>query len=206
MTEPGRGGQPHRRFPRERRLLERDESRWPPVESLVVRARAGDIRALSALLTAGYPRLIGYFRAAGIAPGEADDQAADTLESLLRNIARLRRAASFEAWFWTIARTRLRTWIRRNRRPDRLEPVTPGPIPPGEIVELADEHARVRSALRTLSQRDRELLWLREVERLSYEEIGGRFRMAPGTVRVACHRARQRLEEAYHERDRQRFS
>ncbi len=52
-------------------------------------------------------------------------------------------------------------------------------------------------ALDHLSDRDRQLLWLREVEGLSYDEIGGRLRATAGTVRVACHRARKRLEEAY---------
>jgi RNA polymerase sigma factor (sigma-70 family) len=174
------------------------------VESLVVRARAGDLHALSKLLTAGFPRLVGYFRASGVGPAEADDLAADTLESLLRHIARLRRAASFEAWFWTIARTRLRTWIRKNRRPKRHEPVPPSPPLPGELVEMADEHAQIRGALRVLSARDRELLWLREVEGLSYEEIATRFQLAAGTVRVACHRARQRLEDAYRGLENQR--
>ncbi|MDP8958030.1 MAG: sigma-70 family RNA polymerase sigma factor [Actinomycetota bacterium] len=155
------------------------------------------MHALSKLLAAGYPRLLAFFRASGIGPSEADDLAADTLESLLRHLPALRRSASFEAWFWSIARTRLRSWIRKNRRPSRHEPISPGPLGPGELVELADEHARVRGALRRLPPRDRELLWLREVEDLSYEEIGGQFRMAPGAARVACHRARQRLEEAY---------
>ena len=48
-----------------------------------------------------------------------------------------------------------------------------------------------------ITMKDRELLWLREVEGLSYEEIGGRLSAAAGTVRVACHRARKRLERAY---------
>jgi RNA polymerase sigma factor (sigma-70 family) len=48
-----------------------------------------------------------------------------------------------------------------------------------------------------LSTRDRQLLWLREVEGLSYDDIGSRLGATVGTVRVACHRARQRLEEVY---------
>ena len=68
---------------------------------------------------------------------------------------------------------------------------------PEDAVHLSDEHTQIRTALETLSPKDRSLLWLRDVEELSYEEIGGRVGSTVGTVRVAYHRARNRLEEAY---------
>ena len=86
-----------------------------------------------------------------------------------------------------------------NRRPDRYEPVTPAASGPEERAIDADDHSRIRGALTMLSVKDRELLWLREVEGLSYEEIGGRLSAATGTIRVACHRARKKLEQAYQE-------
>ena len=60
-----------------------------------------------------------------------------------------------------------------------------------------DEHRRIRLALENLSPKDRELLWLREVEGLEYDDIARRLGATAGTVRVACHRARRRLEAAY---------
>lgn len=172
---------------------------WPPPESLVAEAREGDQRALSRILSAGYPRLVGFFRSSGLPAGEAEDLAADVVEAMLRHFPRLRKPRAFEAWFWSIARTQLRSWIRKRRRPERLPPVPAEASGPAEQLETADEHQRIRQALGRLSARDRQLLWLREVEGLSYEEIGGRLRAASGTVRVACHRARQRLEEVYRE-------
>jgi RNA polymerase sigma factor (sigma-70 family) len=81
-------------------------------------------------------------------------------------------------------------------------PEAPGPA---EQVIVEEEHAQIRSALTSLSTRDRELLWLSEVEGLTYAEVGGRIGAATGTTRVACHRARRRLEEAYlSESERQR--
>ncbi len=63
------------------------------------------------------------------------------------------------------------------------------------------EHDLIRQAMASLSLKDREILWLREVEGLEYEEIGTRLGATVGTVRVACHRARKRLEEAFQRLD-----
>jgi RNA polymerase sigma factor (sigma-70 family) len=173
------------------------DRRWPPLLVTVERVRDGDLAALTDVIEDGYPRLVAFFRGSGLPHADADDLAADTCEALVKNVRSLRRAEAFEAWFWTIARARLRTWIRRNRRPERSEPPGALPASPLELVEQGEEHALIRAALRRLSPKDRELLWLREVEGLSYEEIGGRVKAAVGAVRVACHRARKRLEDAY---------
>ncbi len=176
-----------------------DPDRWPPAADAVELCRAGDRQALSAVLQAGFPRLVAYFIGAGVSPSDADDLAADACEGIVKNISKLRQPEAFEAWFWAIGRAKLRTWIRKRRRPGRFEPVgAPGNTPAEALVE-GEEHAEIRLALQFLSPKDRELLWLREVEGLSYEEIGGRLRAAAGTVRVACHRARKRLESAYEE-------
>ena len=96
-----------------------------------------------------------------------------------------------------IVRNRLKGWIRVNRRPRRYEPANATVAGPEERAIDADDHSRIKGALSMLTERDRELLWLREVEGLTYGEIGGRFGAATGTIRVACHRARKRLERAY---------
>lgn len=160
-------------------------------------AQERDETAISELFSAGYPRLIGFYRVAGVPPADAEDLAGATVEAMVRNLPRLRAAIAFEAWFWSIARARLRTWIKRRRRPRHDPPIDPEPSTPDEIVERSEEHQAIIAALAGLSVRDRELLWLREVEGLSYDEIGTRLQTAVGTVRVACHRARKRLENAY---------
>ena len=172
-------------------------SKWPPHRETVERCREGNRESLSVVLKLGFPRLVAFFIGAGVPPSDADDLAADACEGLVKNISKLREVGAFEAWFWAIARSKLRTWIRKRRRPGRFEPVNAPGNTPGEWIVEDEEHAGIRAALDQLSPKDRELLWLREVEGLSYEEIGGRLRTAVGTVRVASHRARKRLEEAY---------
>ena len=111
---------------------------------------------------------------------------------------------AFEAWFWTIARNQVNAWLRRKQRnPDRLALLSPDPTPPDETLVIKEEHIAIRIALKTLTDTDRHLLWLREVEELSYRDIGGRLDIATGAVRVRSHRARQRLEAAYEKASQQ---
>ncbi len=175
------------------------EERTPRLLDLdvVIAARNGDQAALTEACATVYPRLVAFYRYSGLTTHHAEDVASDAVEDVIKRISSLKRPRSFDAWLWTIGRTRLRGWIRKNRRPVAVEPVVPEGPGPAEQVIAREEHAQIRSALSTLGDRDRELLWLSEVEGLSYAEIGGRMGAATGTTRVACHRARRRLEEAY---------
>lgn len=52
----------------------------------------------------------------------------------------------------------------------------------------------VMEAIKSLPDRQREILWLRTVEGLSYEEISGRLGMTPLTLRVLLSRARSKIK------------
>lgn len=167
-----------------------------PLE-VVNAAHNGDPDSLARLCTLIHPRLIGFYRYSGLTTDEADDLSADVIEDVITRLSSLRSTTAFDAWMWSIGRNRLKGWIRANRRPRRYEPASPTTAGPEERAIDADEHSRIRGALSMLTEKDRELLWLREVEGLTYGEIGGRLGAATGTIRVACHRARKRLERAY---------
>jgi RNA polymerase sigma factor (sigma-70 family) len=171
---------------------------WPPAPDLVERARAGDTKAIDDLYRAIRPRLRSFFIYQGFAQATYEDLTASIMEKVIRKLRTLRKPRAFEAWFWALTRNHVRGHFRRQKR-DRVLSELPGPSPtqPPETVLLAEEHQAVRAALATLSPADRELLWLREVEGLSYRDLGGRLGAASGAVRVRCHRARQRLQDAY---------
>ncbi len=67
---------------------------------------------------------------------------------------------------------------------------------PEERAVTRDEHRIVAEAFAALRLRDRQILWLREVQVLTDEEVGVALGIRPGAVRVAAMRARRRLEEA----------
>ena len=169
---------------------------WPPSVERVVAARNGDRIVLGEILGQGFPKLVAFYRGSGLRHADADELASEALEGMVRNLPKLREAGAFEAWFWSVARNRFRSKLRTKGRVERE--LEYGPVPdPEDLVIQTEEHSKIREAMAELSVRDRQVLWLREVEGLSHDEIAGRMMMATGAVRVAALRARRRLAEIY---------
>jgi RNA polymerase sigma-70 factor, ECF subfamily len=74
---------------------------------------------------------------------------------------------------------------------------------PDVDLERREEMARVRAALATLNERDREALLLR-AEGFDYEEIAATLGLAKGAIGTTLARARRRLVEAYRAEERGR--
>ncbi len=169
---------------------------WPPSLANIEAARRGDREAMGSILATGYPKLVSFYRGMGMTRTEAEDIASEAVEGMIVSLPRLREPAAFEGWFWTIARNRVRSVIRKRGRV--VYELDHAPIDdPADLAIAADEHADIRLALAKLSPRDRQILWLREVEQLEYAEIAGRMGIAAGAARVAALRARRKLEAEY---------
>lgn len=169
---------------------------WPPNAATVDAARNGDRQVLTSMLATGVPKLVAFYRGMGFSVQDAEDMAADASESIVRHLPKLRNSQTFEAWFWRIARNKYHDHLRKRRR-------TPGVHEAGAILEMPEdsvlleaEHESVRRAFQSLTERDRELLWMREVVGMEYADIAGRIRATSGATRVAVMRARRKLEEA----------
>jgi RNA polymerase sigma factor (sigma-70 family) len=102
-----------------------------------------------------------------------------------------------------LARDEARTVIRRKRHlallQGGMEEASTQDIE-GEMMR-AERGARVREALETLSERDREVLLLWDGG-MSYEEIAASTGLAPGAVGTTLARARKRLVDTYEEKVR----
>jgi RNA polymerase sigma factor (sigma-70 family) len=152
---------------------------------------------MTVIATAAVPKLVSFYRGQGIRSHDAEDLASDAIESVVRNLPRLRDAARFEAWFWRIARSKFYDHLRQKHKggpplTEREEMFDD----PAENLLIADEHADVRVAFALLKDRDRDLLWMRDVVGLPYSDISGRLKLSEGALRIAVMRARQRLEDA----------
>lgn len=170
---------------------------WPPAPDAVEEAQQGDHRVMTVIATAAVPKLVSFYRGQGIRAHDAEDLAGDAIEAVVRNLPQLRDAARFEAWFWRIARSKFYDHLRQKHRggppvTDREEMFDD----PADNLLIADEHADVREAFAVLKDRDRDLLWMRDVVGLPYSDLAGRLKLSEGALRIAVMRARQRLEEA----------
>jgi len=142
---------------------------------------------------------------------EAEDLLQDAMLRAFRGLGSFRGEAAFESWFVRIAINTARNHLARRRPqtmalPDGAEagenaagiadPLDslPSPAPgPEEAASQGEETARVRAAGGRLSQEEREVVLLRELEGLSYDEIAESLALTNGAVRSRLHRARRRL-------------
>ena len=174
-----------------------DLGRSPTPELIVAAARSGDHAAIGQLAGDAFRASVAFYRYTGVSADHAEDLAADAVESIISRLPTLRSAGKYDAWMWSIVRNRLRDFWRARRSGTPAEPISPPPMSPDEVAIVHEEHDQVRTALGTLALRDRELLWLREVHGLNYRDIGERMGMSAATARVASHRARKALQQAF---------
>jgi len=93
------------------------------------------------------------------------------------------------------------TWLRRNRQQEvttefdeEVHTLEGDALNPEKLVLREVDSARVRQALEELPAEFREVLVLREMEGLSYKEIGTVVDIPVGTVMSRLARARGRLQ------------
>jgi RNA polymerase sigma-70 factor, ECF subfamily len=138
---------------------------------------------------------------------EALDLSQEVFLRVFRTIHGFRGHSALRTWIYRIvvnqARNRQRWWRRRHRGQqvsldDHLREY--GELPerndtdsPDRLLGRKEMAARIRAALDTLPFEQRTALVLREIDGLSYEEIGYSLGVAVGTVKSRLARAREAL-------------
>lgn len=98
------------------------------------------------------------------------------------------RRGGVKAYLFGIARKKAADWWRRNK--DHTAAGT-------EPVSSAADTLPIRDAMNQLPEEMRSVLWLREVEGYSYEELADILNVPLGTVRSRLHTARQQLRSVW---------
>jgi RNA polymerase sigma-70 factor (ECF subfamily) len=153
--------------------------------------------AFSALWRDANPALLRYLRV--IAPGAAEDIAADTWVQVVRGLEGFRGdEAAWRAWLFTTARRRaIDEGRRRSRRPVVSLPALPDDTPGGpDPADLVLEKLSTAGAIALVSSLPRlqaEVILLRVVAGLDNQAVAQLVGRSPGAVRVAAHRGLRRL-------------
>jgi RNA polymerase sigma-70 factor (ECF subfamily) len=163
---------------------------------LILRCQAGDEAALSELIARYSPGLHSYLGKLTGRKDSADDLLQETWIDVYRKINRLQQPAAFDAWIYRIARDKAYRELRR--RPTARQPVD---IKLAESIAAKDEELsredaeRVRASLDQLPLEQREILVLRFVYVMSYEQIAEMISRPVGTVRSRIHYAKIALRQ-----------
>lgn len=178
---------------------------------LVRLCQQGDLEAFK-LLVERYQRRV-YRLAYGMLNhgDDAMDVVQETFIRVHRYLDSFRGTSSFQTWVYRIATNLSIDCLRRGgRRPtveyaDELKhedeeahgecSLSAQVERPDNALDREELHAAMREAIAGLSDKHREVILLREVEGLSYEEIAKTLRINKGTVMSRLHHARLQLQK-----------
>lgn len=160
---------------------------------LVLRCQARDPSAFEEVVVRYSPRLRYYLRKMLGGSQAAEDALQDVWLDAFRGITKLNEPGAFPAWIYRLARDRAFRELRRRRHVLLLEDfdLAGGAEDEGEF--SAEDAGRIREALDALTPGHREVLLLRFIEGMAYEEIAAIVGCRVGTVRSRFHYAKGAL-------------
>ena len=178
-----------------------------PDELLIERVKAGDVAAYDAMVTRYYDRIFARVSQLLNNKQDAEEVTQDAFIRAHRGLDNFRGDASFSTWLYQIA-TNLahnRYWYWFRRKLDQsisldqplsddasltLENVMPcASENPAEAVVTQEFVDRVSDCMQSLNEKHKEVLILRNVKNLTYDEIAQQLEISVGTVKsriVTC--------------------
>jgi RNA polymerase sigma-70 factor, ECF subfamily len=163
---------------------------------LVAAARRGDRGALGLLLRFNRSRIERMCRRMAGSDG-FEDLVQETYVAVIRNIHSFRGDSAFLTWVYAICRSRYSRWCRRKAQAEALSRRTA----PGIVDQAGDDQRRwemgrsLTGALHELSQIDRRVLVLRDLQGFSTAEVAWISGLTVPAVKTRLHRARTAMRE-----------
>ncbi|HVR61547.1 MAG TPA: sigma-70 family RNA polymerase sigma factor [Polyangia bacterium] len=181
---------------------------------LINRLKARDEQAFNEIVRRHGDQVFSLvYRMIGSRP-EAEDIAQEVFVTVFKTIDGFRGESKFSTWLLRIAANQCKNRIKYlARRPaaasayedvaetagssaSSLPPPAQGHIDaPDVLMEAAELESLTQAAIAALDDEHRLLIVLRDVEELSYQEIGDITGLAEGTVKSRLHRARMAIKE-----------
>lgn len=178
--------QPHR-------FMKADEAKAPSERDHVIAAQQGSEEAFAALVRLHHRRAYAVARAIVLSHEDAEDAVQDGFLHAFRALDRFHSDQPFGAWLNRIVANASLDLVRRRKVRDADELPETVALPfrdPGESDEL---RRRLGDALTHLTDRQRSVIVLHDVEGYTHGEIGSLLGIPEGTARSDLHHARAAL-------------
>jgi RNA polymerase sigma-70 factor, ECF subfamily len=178
-------------------------------QEIIERARAGDAPAFDQVVLAYRKRILGTISRLIGRPEDVEDVAQEVFVRLYYSLDQLRTAEVFEPWLYRLTVNACYDYLRRAKRrgESRMadlseQQVVQADAAAGGRVRSEDQQKTkirelVDALFRHVSEEDRLLLTLKEVEGLSLKELEQIYGVNENALKVRLFRARQRALKAY---------
>jgi RNA polymerase sigma-70 factor, ECF subfamily len=176
---------------------------------LIQRARSGDDSAFNQIVSTYRKRIMGTIARLIGRPEDVEDVAQDVFLRLYFSLEQLRTPEVFEPWLYRLTVNAAYDYLRKQRRRNESrmsdlseEQVLLADAMAGGRADADEQHRRkvretVDILLGSVSEEDRILLVLKEVEGLSLKELEKIYNVKENALKVRLFRARQRVLKAY---------
>ncbi len=174
-------------------------------EELISRFQNGDEQAYIELVNRYRDRLMSFVYRFVNDEVVAEDIVQDALVKLYTHKHYYKNIAKFSTWMYTIAGNLAKTELRKNKRrkvtnlsemsKDDWEYDIPSDEDTEKTVHGQFAAKQIHEAIQSLPDHFREVVILRDIQELSYEEVSSIVEVPLGTVKSRINRARLQLQE-----------
>jgi RNA polymerase sigma-70 factor (ECF subfamily) len=176
---------------------------------LIKRARAGDSAAFNDVVVAYRKRILGTITRLIARPEDVEDVAQEVFLRLYFSLDQLRTAEVFEPWLYRLTVNAAYDYLRKQRRRQEYrmsdlseqQMMMADALAGGRVEHDEREQKKVRESVDALlgavSEADRILLMLKELEGLSLKELEKIYNINENALKVRLFRARQRVLKAF---------
>lgn len=167
-------------------------------QQCVMRARQGEGRAFSELVARYQDRVYRFLLRLTRSRDDAMDLTQDTFMRAYQSLDRWQPDALFRTWLFRIARNAAVDRFRRDKVVEFVDLDEDVDVPdhaagPEAVLETAQRFRILEEALERLPAEYREIILLREIEGMSYDELAQVLGLQAGTVKSRLSRARAAL-------------
>ncbi len=170
---------------------------------IMLKVKAGDLDRMGLLFERYHRQLYGFLYHMTYQREASEDMVQQVFYKMLKYRHNFTGSGEFIQWMYAIARNVLKDQGRRKKllmvtdSVDDMADEIAGHLNVEEQIHKKQEAEVLRSAMRKLTEDEREILSLSRFQELKHQEIAEILGINEGTVKVRVHRAMCRLKDIY---------